>query len=178
VHETPTGATVRLVDVTPETVDRLEELNRGRAGGFNDFGTDGLTLPDDAFDTGVLRNDHKAILFVERLADGAIIGSVEFHAVTYGPGGKSRAWMMGIELTPHARGNGYGTEAQRLLADWLFETTDANRVEASTDVENVAEARALEKAGFTREGVTRGAQYRAGSYHDLVVFGRLRSDPR
>jgi RimJ/RimL family protein N-acetyltransferase len=97
--------------------------------------------------------------------------------VSYGPNEGSRAWMIGIELLPEARGQGVGTEAQRLLADWLFETTETNRVEASTDVDNVAEARALEKAGFRREGVTRGAQFRAGGYHDLVLFARLRSDP-
>jgi len=86
--------------------------------------------------------------------------------------------MLGIELLPEARGRGIGTEAQRVLANWLFDTTSVNRIEASTDVENVAEARALEKAGFTREGVNRGAQYRAGAYHDLVLYARLRSDPR
>jgi hypothetical protein len=26
-------------------------------------------------------------------------------------------------------------------------------------------------------GVLRGAQFRAGAYHDLVVYSRLRSDP-
>jgi RimJ/RimL family protein N-acetyltransferase len=85
--------------------------------------------------------------------------------------------MIGIDLLPDARGQGLGTEAQRILADWLFETTPVNRVEASTDVENVAEARALEKAGFTREGIHRGAQFRAGGYHDLLMFSRLRGDP-
>ena len=85
--------------------------------------------------------------------------------------------MLGIDLQPEGRGQGLGTEAQRILADWLFETTPVNRVEASTDVDNIAEARALEKAGFTREGINRGAQFRAGAYHDLVMFSRLRDDP-
>jgi RimJ/RimL family protein N-acetyltransferase len=84
---------------------------------------------------------------------------------------------MGISLVPEARGHGHGSEAQRQLADYLFATTDANRVEASTDVENLAEQRSLEKAGFQREGVQRGAQFRAGEYHDLVVYSRLRDDP-
>jgi RimJ/RimL family protein N-acetyltransferase len=86
--------------------------------------------------------------------------------------------MVGIELLPEARGQGFGAEAQRALADWLFETTSVNRVQAETDIENLAEARSLEKAGFTRDGVLRGAQFRAGAYHDLVVYSRLRSDPR
>ena len=41
---------------------------------------------------------------------------------------------------------------------------------------NVAEQRALDKAGFTREGVLRHAQWRAGAFHDVVLFSRLRGD--
>jgi RimJ/RimL family protein N-acetyltransferase len=74
------------------------------------------------------------------------------------------------------RGRGYGSRAQRLLAEHLFATTPSNRVEADTDVENAAEQRALERAGFTREGVVRGAQYRRGRWHDLVLYSLLRSD--
>ena len=44
------------------------------------------------------------------------------------------------------------------------------------DVENVAEQRALERAGFTREGVLRGAQHRRGRWRDLVLYARLRDD--
>jgi RimJ/RimL family protein N-acetyltransferase len=83
-------------------------------------------------------------------------------------------WNIGINLIPEGRGQGFGPEAQRGLAERLFATTDANRVEAMTDVENNAEQRALEKAGFVREGVLRGAQFRAGAWHDLVVYSLLR----
>ncbi|MCW2707301.1 MAG: hypothetical protein JWM22_1143, partial [Frankiales bacterium] len=34
----------------------------------------------------------------------------------------------------------------------------------------------LERAGFQREGVLRGAQWRQGGWHDLVSFARLRDD--
>ena len=64
-----------------------------------------------------------------------------------------------------------------LLLDYLFSETAINRLEAGTDVENIAEQRSLEKAGLRREGVARGAQYRAGAYHDLVVYARIRDDP-
>jgi RimJ/RimL family protein N-acetyltransferase len=69
-----------------------------------------------------------------------------------------------------------GSRAQRLLAEHLFATTSVQRVEASTDVANVAEQRALEKAGFTREGVLRRAQARADGLHDLVGYAVVRSD--
>ncbi|MDP9309486.1 MAG: GNAT family N-acetyltransferase, partial [Chloroflexota bacterium] len=34
----------------------------------------------------------------------------------------------------------------------------------------------LEKAGFTREGIARKAQWRAGQYHDLVTYSKLRGE--
>ncbi len=53
-----------------------------------------------------------------------------------------------------------------------------HRVEAHTDVQNLAEQRALEKAGFTREGVTRQAQWRGGALHDGYLYSVLRSEWR
>ena len=175
--ETPRGTLVRLVDVTPADVQLLDRLHATQPGGFNDLGQERKPPPPEAWVDGRLRGENRGEFFVERRVDGAIVGTISYHRVSYGPSPQSAAWMLGIDLIPEGRGQGLGTEAQRLLADWLFATTQANRVEASTDVENVAEARSLEKAGFTREGVNRGAQFRAGAYHDLVLYARLRSDP-
>jgi len=38
-----------------------------------------------------------------------------------------------------------------------------NRIEASTEITNIGEQRALERAGFTREGVLRGATFQGGA---------------
>ena len=108
--------------------------------------------------------------------DGVPVGVVSWHAVWYGPNSGSRALNIGISLAASARGRGVGSRAQRLLVEHLFATTDVIRVEASTDVANVAEQRALEKAGFSREGVLRAAQARADGRHDLVSYSFLRSD--
>jgi RimJ/RimL family protein N-acetyltransferase len=108
--------------------------------------------------------------------DDVLLGSVGWHPVPYGPGAGSRALDIGISLHPSAWGRGHGSRAQRMLAEYLFATTPVHRVQASTDVENVAEQRALERAGFAREGVLRGAQWRRGGYHDLVSYARLRTD--
>jgi RimJ/RimL family protein N-acetyltransferase len=173
-----TAALVRLRDVTPADADLLDAWNTPLAQGeFNDFGTPRGSAPREALAEGPLRNEHNGQLIVELAADGTPIGTVSWHRVMNGPNLESAAWNMGISLVPEARGRGYGSAAQRQLADYLFATTAANRVEASTDVANLAEQRSLEKAGFTREGVQRGAQFRAGAYHDLVVYSRLRDDP-
>lgn len=104
------------------------------------------------------------------------IGTVQWHLARYGPTRGSVAFNIGISLQPAARGHGHGTRAQALLATYLFHRYPVHRIEAGTDSENLAEQRALERAGFHREGVTRGAQWRAGSWHDLVVYSRLRTD--
>ena len=111
-------------------------------------------------------------------ADGGdrLLGSVGWRPVTFGPNAGSQAMEIGISLHASARGRGHGARAQRMLAEHLFLTTGVHRVQATTDVDNVPEQRALVRAGFTREGVLRGAQWRLGAFHDLVSYARLRSD--
>jgi RimJ/RimL family protein N-acetyltransferase len=178
VRELPIeGRLVRLRDCAPADADMLDRWNADRDGGFNDFGPR-EPVPRQALANGPLRNERTGMLIIERLVDRTPIGTMGWRRVqSYGPSPVSDAWNIGIELIPEGRGQGYGTEAQRLVADFLFATTAANRVEASTDADNVAEQRALEKAGFRREGTLRGAQFRAGSFHDLVSYARIRGDP-
>ena len=113
---------------------------------------------------------------VVRNTDGQAVGHVSWHQVHYGPNPESAAWNIGISLRTDARGQGLGTEAQRLLAQHLFATTPLQRVEAVTDVENVPEQRALARAGFRREGVLRSAQFRAGRWRDVDVWAVLRDE--
>jgi RimJ/RimL family protein N-acetyltransferase len=84
--------------------------------------------------------------------------------------------MIGIWIRPSARGRGIGRAAQRQLAELFFAHTAVNRVEAHTDVDNLAEQRALEGAGFRQEGMIRGAQWRAGAYRDGYLYAVLRGD--
>ncbi|HUR03991.1 MAG TPA: GNAT family protein [Nonomuraea sp.] len=71
---------------------------------------------------------------------------------------------------------GASTRAQRLLVLYLFDHSPVNRVQATTEISNLGEQRALEKAGFTREGVLRGVGFRAGEWHDGVMYGVIRAD--
>jgi RimJ/RimL family protein N-acetyltransferase len=108
---------------------------------------------------------------------GEVIGDVGRHAEHYGPPGAGRCYSIGVMLLPEHRGPGYGSRAQRLLTDHLFDTYPINRVEAATDVTNTAERRSLEQADFGCEGVLRSIQWRAGEWHDLAMYSRLRADP-
>ena len=84
--------------------------------------------------------------------------------------------MTGIWLRPSHRGKGIGSLAQQHLVRLLFAHTAAYRIEAHTDVENLAEQRSLEKAGLQREGVIRGGQWRDGAHRDGILYAVLRTD--
>jgi len=85
-------------------------------------------------------------------------------------------WTLGIQLARAARNRGIGTVAHKLLVEYLFATTLPNRIEAYTEVANTAERRALEKAGFTLEGTLRSTCFRAGEWHDGVLYSVLRAE--
>ena len=174
---TAANASVKLRDPTLADAALLDAwaADPQVRGEFNDFGLQPGRSYAEMLAGGPLRDANHGEMLVVRTADDAPIGLVGWHPVGYGPI-QSRAWNIGIHLIPAARGQGFGSAAQRLLADSLFATTDANRVEAQTDVDNLAEQRSLEKAGFTREGILRGSQFRAGAYHDLISYARLRTD--
>lgn len=110
--------------------------------------------------------------------DGEVAGDVSWNWEQWGPNAESRCPNIGVWLRPRYRGRGIGRVAQSQLVDLFFRHTRTNRVEAHTDIENVAEQRALEAAGFQREGVVRGAQWRDGAYRDGFLYSVLRGDPR
>ena len=142
------------------------------------FGTYALAADGDVrrrFELdGYLNHDHGRLIVVD--ASGATVGVVSYIAIFHGPPPSNRVYNIGIDIDPAHRRRGYGAAAQALLARYLFDTYTIERVEASTDVENVAEQRALERAGFTREGILRHAQWRAGAWRDICLYSKLRGE--
>jgi RimJ/RimL family protein N-acetyltransferase len=110
--------------------------------------------------------------------DGGVAGEVSWNWEQWGPNAESRCPNIGIWLRTEYRGCGIGRAAQAQLVELFFRHTRTNRVEAHTDVENVAEQRALEAAGLQREGIVRAAQWRDGAYRDGFLYSILRDDPR
>lgn len=173
------GPRLRLREVTLDDAPALDRRDADPTigGEFNDFGPRARRpVAEQLAQVHRLVSIERGRLIVERRGDGLVIGDVSWHATRYGPGDTSRALNMGIALYPEARGQGFGTEAQRLLAELLLDRFEVERIEASTDVDNIAEQRALDKAGFTREGIIRRAQFRGGAYHDLVGYSFVRGD--
>ena len=168
-----------MTAVTPDTI-HLREATARDTPVLDTFGDAAVRGTHDYYDAADLSDGHEGrFRWASRVisaADGTVVGRVTFHQVAYGPNRRSMAWRIGVTVLPEYRRRGIGSRAQRMIADELFAGSDAFRVEADTDVDNVAERRALVAAGFQEEGVLRGARYRAGARRDAVMYARLRTD--
>ncbi|KAK1253533.1 hypothetical protein MKX07_001610 [Trichoderma sp. CBMAI-0711] len=88
-----------------------------------------------------------------------------------------RTWELGYWFTPSVWGKGYATELVKALVPWAFATWPRlNRIEAMAYHRNEASKAVLKKAGFTLEGVRRGAVEKNGELLDECVMGIVRSD--
>lgn len=154
----------------PITAEDLPFLAGGESP-FDDFGP--RPAPTEAPPPTLTEQGALAITDVDT---NELLGDVTWIMQRWGPNAASRNPMIGIWLRSHARGRGIGTLAQRRIVDLFFRHTNFNRVEAATDVENLAEQRALEKANFVKEGTIRGAQWRDGAFHDSYLYSILRQD--
>jgi len=167
---------IALRPVRDDDLPLLEELTQDpeRTGEFQWFGWSDPRVWRRGWDENGLISDDGGTLIV--FGDGQRLGFVNWRRqpVTVPT---SYCWEIGITLRPEARGHGYGTQAQRLLARYLFAHTTVHRIWAATEVDNIAEQRALEKAGFTREGITRATGWRDGAWRDGVIYSLLRTDP-
>jgi [ribosomal protein S5]-alanine N-acetyltransferase len=88
----------------------------------------------------------------------------------------TRCAEVGYALAPAYWGRGYMREMLPLLVRFGFEQMGLHRIEAQLNPANVASARVVERAGFTREGVLRDKGLTAnGQFYDLAVYALLES---
>ena len=107
--------------------------------------------------------------FALRVSSGYLIGAIgvvgalspEAHSVEFG------YWLAqsyrGRSLMPHAI---------RTFSDYVFQQLRIHRLFATPFSSNLASHRALEKAGFQREGLLRHHHLKGGIYLDAVIYGR------
>ena len=73
-------------------------------------------------------------------------------------------------------GRGYGTDALRVLIDYLFLQWNFHRLSLDTWDGNLRALRSYEKLGFQVEGRLREARYVLGKYHDAILLSLLRDE--
>lgn len=74
------------------------------------------------------------------------------------------------------RGKGYGSDAMRVLVDFIFNEMSINKVKLDVLAFNRGAIRCYEKVGFREEALLKDEVYRGGRYHDLVIMSIFRRD--
>jgi len=108
---------------------------------------------------------------------GRLVGEVQARSVPYAmpPG----VFELGVALfEPGDRGRGLGRHAVALITERLFSEGEAHRVQATTDVDNVAMRRVLERLGFRMEGVLRGFMPTRQGPRDYAMYALTDRDFR
>ena len=169
------GDHVELRPAAEEDLLLLEKLTWDPAatGEFAQFGWFDLRQWRRGWIENKLIGDDGGVLMV--ISGAERLGCVDWRRQPSTPG--AYYWEIGMALLPEARGHGYGTQALRLVARYLFAHTTVHRLEATTEAGNVAARRMVEKAGFTQEGVLRETGWRDGAWRDAIIHSLLRTDP-
>jgi RimJ/RimL family protein N-acetyltransferase len=81
-----------------------------------------------------------------------------------------------IAIGPNGRNRGLGSEATRLIVDYVFKQLPINRIALEVFAFNPRAIHVYERCGFTREGVIRSALYWDGEYHDAILMSILRDE--
>lgn len=87
--------------------------------------------------------------------DGRLIGEIGTFAEPGRPPEPGLFFLSIALFEQDDRGRGLGTEAARVLCDWLFASAGAERIESSTAVSNAPMRRVFEKLGFQYAGKER-----------------------
>ena len=136
-------------------------------------------LPDEAAAAGLLADIHARFHArtsfqwgIARRDDDVVVGTVSL----YRPDFAHRRSEIGFALGRDHWGRGYASDAIRLAIGYAFDVLRFRRIEADVDPRNDASLRALERAGFRREGYLRERYEVDGEIQDSVYLGLLRAE--
>ncbi|SMR98862.1 Spermidine N(1)-acetyltransferase [Vibrio mangrovi] len=132
----------------------------------------------DAID--FINNSHQSMTRQNSIALGIYIqstGELVGKCMLFSYFKTSKRAEIGFGLGRAYWGKGYISEAGEALIQYGFNSLGLRRVEAEIDPDNQASSRALEKLGFSQEGLLRQRWEINGIVSDSALYGRLVSDP-
>jgi len=107
---------------------------------------------------------------IEQINNPGIIGSIDLRSPEYIERAETGYWM----AVPHW-GNGYMTDAVRLVCYLGFKYLGLVKIYAPVFMGNTASKRVLEKNRFSSEGVLHCHHKKRGQWHDVWYMSLLRS---
>lgn len=118
--------------------------------------------------------DSRTVEFAVRaLADENLIGFVAFDGIDWRNGDTFAAIGIG---DPAYRGQGYGTDAMRILLRYGFQELNLGRIQLNVFSYNERAIKSYLKIGFSVEGRQRGMLLRDGQRWDFIYMGVLRDE--
>lgn len=110
------------------------------------------------------------LAIVDKAAPEAV-GSVSLSDIDW----SNSAAVIGYWIAPAARRRGAATGAVTALTCWAHDVLAINRTEAPILVGNVASQAVIKRAGYSFEGIRRGAISLQGEFRDLAIFAHVAS---
>ena len=71
-------------------------------------------------------------------------------------------------------GKGYGTDAMKVLMDFIFNNMNINKIKLAVFSFNKRAQKSYEKCGFIVEGVLKDELFKGGKYYDEIVMAAFR----
>ncbi|MFJ7725251.1 GNAT family N-acetyltransferase [Neobacillus sp. NPDC097160] len=116
---------------------------------------------DQAYNFGIFKND------------GVLIGTINLFQVLRG---SLQSAFIGYFLDQKHNGQGYTTEAVKLLVGYAFTELKLHRIEAGVMPHNIGSIRVLEKSGFHKEGIALKNVKINGKWEDHQVLAMINPD--
>lgn len=105
--------------------------------------------------------------------DGKFIGGCGVNRMD----SKNRAAQVGIFIGDREYlGKGYGTDAMKVLMEFLFEEYNVNKVKLNVFDYNKRAIKSYEKCGFKTEAILRETVFRYGKYQDMRSIAILKEE--
>lgn len=109
------------------------------------------------------------LLFRFIQSDGKLVGNISVREINH----RMLTAEIGYGIAPEGRGNGYATEAVRLVTQTAFIESPLRRLLAYVHEDNAASRRVLEKCRYTAEGLLREHYLINGVPVNEIIYGIL-----
>jgi RimJ/RimL family protein N-acetyltransferase len=110
---------------------------------------------------------------IECIEDSKFIGGCSINGVDW----KNSVATVGIFIgSREHRGKGCGSDAIRVLMDFIFRQMNINKIRLTVYSFNKSALRCYEKCGFKVEGILRQEIFKDGEYYDKISMGILKKE--
>ena len=96
--------------------------------------------------------------------------------ITVRPNGRDNHGTIGYWMGQPYRGQGYTTEACKLIINFAFNKLNLNKIVIEASAENPASQKIAKKLGMKLEGKLREKALLGGKYHDIHHYGMLKKE--